>query len=176
MKKIILSLAVFSQIIFASNINQTTNQTTNNNSSIEKLVTNIKDETKVNWKSFKDLTKNFKNNSLSIQKPVLLFIATTTCNYCKKQYAIFNSDKNFVNYVNNNYYPVIVFQDQEKNLNPAYTTNITPTLMILNPMDLTQMTPDNTKGIHSSEEILYYLQQVKKGYLTYLKSNYLLKK
>jgi thioredoxin-related protein len=143
MKKVFLSIILLTQIIFADSIN---------------------------WSSYNELITKFKTNKLTIEKPILLFVGATTCGYCKKQLDIFNSSDKLSSFINKNYYPVIVFQDKEKDLLDRYKTDITPTLIILNPADLTQMTPDNTKGIHSDTEIYYYLKSVFKGYQAYLKS------
>lgn len=140
MKKILLSLAALTSMVFAEAIN---------------------------WHSTEQLEMDFK--SKNINKPILYYILDTTCKYCVEQQKDIEKNEEFKTFVNKNYYNVYVYQDKEP-IPQELHINITPSIYILNPENKMPLTPEPTEGAVDSATLLDYFTKVSQAYEYYLKT------
>lgn len=176
MKKLLLTAAVISGL-FASPVLPT--PTASQNGMEFGLVPNEETETilplalpngdktiGVKWKSFKALITDLQKGN-EIKKPILVFVAQSTCQYCAKELRDITADQKLSDYINENYYSVYVEQDKEE-LPKNLFANLVPAFFILNPEDGTPMTSEPASGALPTATLLGYLSQVKAAYDYYL--------
>ena len=121
----------------------------------------------IEWHTLSDMNADFKNKSIT--KPVILFVGDSNCQYCVKELSDMENDPKYVELVNNSYYNVHVNQDMEAdNLPVQYTSDITPTIYLLNPEDLNPLTPEPTIGAVDINIMYSYLNSVNNAYNVYL--------
>ena len=119
----------------------------------------------VKWKSFKTLVVDLQK--ATIDKPILLFVAQSTCQYCSKELRDITSDQQLSDYINKNYYGVYVEQDKEE-LPKNLFASLVPAFFILDPATGAPMTPEPASGMLPTKDLLRYLEQVKGAYDYYL--------
>lgn len=176
MKKLLLTAAVISGL-FASPVLPT--PTASQNGMEFGLVPNEETETilplalpngdktiGVKWRSFKALITDLQKGN-EIKKPILVFVAQSTCQYCAKELRDITADQKLSDYINENYYSVYVEQDKEE-LPKNLFANLVPAFFILNPEDGMPMTSEPASGALPTTTLLGYLSQVKAAYDYYL--------
>lgn len=171
MKKIILSMLAAS-VVFATPVDLTKEQTqrinTTNFGTAVELVSSVENSDKtlgVKWKSFSTLISDLKRKQ--IDKPILLFVAQSTCSYCSQQLRDITADDKLSDYVNQHYYSVYAEQDKEE-LPRNLFASLVPSFFVLDPATGAPMTAEPASGLIPTKALLGYLQQVKEAYDYYL--------
>ena len=119
----------------------------------------------VKWKSFKSLVLDLQKSS--IDKPILLFVAQSTCQYCSRELRDITADQKLSDFINKNYYGVYVEQDKEE-LPKNLFASLVPAFFVLDPATGAPMTPEPASGMLPTKDLLRYLEQVKAAYDYYL--------
>ena len=119
----------------------------------------------VKWKSFKSLVTDLQKGS--IEKPILLFVAQSTCTYCSQELRNITADQKLSDFINANYYGVYAEQDKEE-LPKNLFASLVPAFFVLDPSTGAPMTPEPATGYLPTKDLLGYLQQVKQAYDYYL--------
>ncbi|MFL1706598.1 hypothetical protein ACHJH3_06280 [Campylobacter sp. MOP7] len=165
MNKILIALSVAALFAFGSpGISFQSNGALTQNQQKQSAV---KDESfaQIGWHSYQDMVAQI--NAQKYTKPVLLVVAQTTCQHCVKSIKDMQSDKKFIDFINANYHPVLVYQDKEQ-IDYAFATNFVPAFFVLDPATGRSLTPQPVKGAVLVSELHDYLERLKEAYDFYI--------
>lgn len=115
------------------------------------------------WRSYQEAYNMMSDKIL--KKPVLVFVSSKNCHYCKKSLNEFNSDDEFKLFLEKNY--ELVYIDQMTDFVPAdlYAFS-TPSFFILNPKDLSLLVKEPAVGAIPVQDMGRWLSDIVYKYKT----------
>jgi len=118
------------------------------------------------WLSYKEVFELSEDRL--INKPVLVFVGSTNCTFCKKEKEDINKNENFKNFLNNEY--IYVYINQEKDFTPVdLYSEMVPAFYILSPKTLKPLVSKPAFGAIPLKNLQIWLEEISDKYKNFNK-------